>query len=105
MRTSKRKLAVIVAMFTLILGGWMSPGQPRDASGADDLSRHVQDAGKAIEKSVNHAADKTAAYLKSDAFHRKVTRVVDGAETAVRNAGHWVGNTIDSMSKKDRPAP
>ena len=78
MKTPERKPVLTVGLFALILGCMLLPGISREASGAEDLSQKVADAGKSIEKSVDHAAKETGAYLKSDSFHRKVKRVVDG---------------------------
>ena len=103
MKTPERKPVLTVGLFALFLGCMLLPGIPREASGAEDLSQKVADDGKSIEKSVDHAAKKTGAYLKSDSFHQKVKRVVDGATEAIRNAENWVGSKIDSMSKKDPP--
>ncbi len=103
MKAPERKPVLTAGLFALILGCMLLPGIPREASGEEDLSKKVADAGKSIEKSVDHAAKKTGAYLKSDSFHREVKRVVDGAAEAIRNAGNWAGSKIDSMSKKDPP--
>ncbi|MHB8369332.1 MAG: hypothetical protein ACYDBP_06505 [Leptospirales bacterium] len=105
MKTSKRKLTLTGALFTLLLWGMLFPGMHREASGAEDLSQKVSDAGKSVEKSLDHAAKKTGDYLKSDDFHQKVKRAVDGTAKAVQNAGNWVGGKIDSMSKKAPPKP
>ncbi len=53
-----------------------------------------------MEKSIHDAAQKTGDYLKSDSFKQDVKRVVDGAGKAAQNAGKWIGDQMDSISKK-----
>ncbi|AKS23074.1 MAG: hypothetical protein C75L2_00390007 [Leptospirillum sp. Group II 'C75'] len=102
-QTSHRKTTGAIVLVALLLACMLAPGMPRPASGAEDLSSKVADAGKSVEKSVDRAARQTGTYLKSDSFHRKVKQIVDGAAEAIKNAGNWVGSKIDAMSKKDSP--
>jgi len=105
MKTSLKKMTWPIVLVALLLACILVPGSARPASGADDLSSKVTDAGKSVEKSLDRAATQTGAYLKSDSFHKKVKQVVDGAAEAIRNAGNWVGKKLDAMSKKDSPKP
>ena len=50
MKTPERKPVLTVGLFALILGCMLLPGISREASGAEDLSQKVADAGKSIEK-------------------------------------------------------
>jgi len=72
----------------------------QNSSQAQDLSGQVENAGKSVEKSIHDAAQKTGDYFKSDSFKQGVQRVVDGAGKAVQNAGKWIGDQMDSISKK-----
>lgn len=103
MKTYRRKMTGPIVLVAFFLACILVPGMARPASGADDLSSKVTDAGKSVEKSVDQAARQTGAYLKSDSFHRKVKQIVDGAAEAVKNAGNWVGSKMDALSKKDPP--
>lgn len=75
-------------------------GLLQGSSQAEDLSSQAEDAGKSMEKSISQAAKKTGDYLKSDSFGQDVKRVVDGAGKAVQNAGNWLGDKMNSISKK-----
>ena len=101
METSRRNRIFAGTLFALLLAGILFQGVSREAFGADDLSQKVKDVGKSVEHSLDHAAKKTGTYLKSDDFHQKVKRAVDGTARAIQNAGNWVGGKIDSMSKKE----
>jgi hypothetical protein len=83
-----------IFVIVLFFGLFQNPSQ------AQDLSGQAENAGKSVEKAIHDAAKKTGDYLKSDSFKQGVQRVVDGAGKAVQNAGKWIGDQMDSISKK-----
>ncbi|MHB1605087.1 MAG: hypothetical protein ACYCTV_01650 [Leptospirales bacterium] len=101
MKAPGRKNPLIVGMLTLSLLVMVFLGTARGASTDEDFSDKVDEAVKSTQKAVDHAFRKTREYIKSEAFHRDLKRVTDGASNAVRNAGDWLGNKIDSASKQN----
>lgn len=101
MWTAKRKSRGVVGLLIVSMFCLLILAVPHGAIAGEDFSSKVDDAVKSAQKSVDHAFQKTREYLKSEAFHQDLKRVTDGASNAVRKAGDWVGNQIDSASKTD----